>query len=227
MSHRILAVMLTLGVFPWLTPWPVASQPATTQDGDAGTSPRTPWGEPDLQGVWNFTLNTPLERPAEFGARAVLTEEEVAVRAQADAQLRFNQNNPAPVAEAGRSGRPRTIYDDGQGGTSSRAYNRFWVDLRRTSLQTSLVVDPPDGRIPPVTAEAEQWHAEQQMSSARHLDGRSDARRFCRGPWPSRAVHAVPPGVQLRAADGTEHVQQQRHDPPVSRAGSTAQRDGS
>ena len=163
MNYRILAVMLTLGVFPWLTPWPVASQPATTQDGDVGTPPRTPWGHPDLQGVWNFTLNTPLERPAEFGVRAVLTEEEGAVRAQADAQLRSKQNNPAPVAEVGSSGRPRTIYDDGQGGTSSRAYNRFWVDLRRTSLQTSLVVDPPDGRIPPLTAEAEQWHAEQQI----------------------------------------------------------------
>ena len=67
MSGRILAVTLTLVVFSWLTPWPIASQPATTQDDGVGTSPRTGWGDPDLQGVWNFTMNTPLERPAEFG----------------------------------------------------------------------------------------------------------------------------------------------------------------
>ena len=92
MNHRILAVTLTLGVFPWLTHWPVASQTATTQDRDAW-SLQTPWGHPDLQGVWNFTMNTPLERPAEFGERVELTEEEAAIRAQADTQLRFDQDN--------------------------------------------------------------------------------------------------------------------------------------
>lgn len=149
MNHRILAVTLTLGVFPWLTHWPVASQTATTQDRDAW-SLQTPWGHPDLQGVWNFTMNTPLERPAEFGERVELTEEEAAIRAQADTQLRFDQDNRTPALEAA----PR----NGEVG----GYNRFWTDLRRTSLQTSLVVDPPDGRIPPLTVAAETWHAEQQ-----------------------------------------------------------------
>ena len=136
MNRRILTVVLTLGVFPWLTPWPAASQTATTQDGDPATSPRTQWGDPDLQGAWNFTMDTPLNRPAEFGTRAVLTEEEVAQRAQASVQMRegFHFN-----------------------------YDRFWVDSRRTSRQTSLVVDPPDGRMPPLTAEAEEWYAEQQI----------------------------------------------------------------
>ncbi len=150
MSRRTLAVMLTLGVFPWLTPWPVASQTAPTQDRDGGTSSRTPWGHPDLQGVWNFTMNTPLERPEEFGERVELTEEEVAQRAQADAQLRFAQDNRTPALEA--------VPRNGEVG----GYNRFWTDLRRVSLQTSLVVDPPDGRIPPLTSVAERWHAEQQ-----------------------------------------------------------------
>ena len=151
MSHRFLAVVLTLGVFPWLTPWPVASQTATTQDGDVSTSPRTPWGHPNLQGVWNFTMNAPLERPAEFGERTVLTEEEVAQRAQADVQQRFDQDNRTPAIEA----EPR----NGEVG----GYNRFWTDLRRVPTQTSLVVDPSDGRIPPLTAEAMEWHAEQQV----------------------------------------------------------------
>ena len=116
MNHRILTVVLTLGVFLWLTPWPAASQTATTQDGDAATSPRTTWGDPELQGALNFTLDTPLNRPAEFGTRAVLTEEEVAQRAQASAQMRSGYHFN---------------------------YDRFLVDARRTTRQTSLVVDPP------------------------------------------------------------------------------------
>ena len=151
MSGRILAVTLTLVVFSWLTPWPIASQPATTQDDGVGTSPRTGWGDPDLQGVWNFTMNTPLERPAEFGERAELTEEEVAVRAQADARLSFDLDNRGPATQI----EPNQL--------NSPGYNRFWTDVRRTSLQTSLVMDPPDGHIPPLTPEAERWHAEQQI----------------------------------------------------------------
>ncbi len=141
MTHRILAVLLASAVLAA----PLAGQ---TRDGAADDSPRTPWGDPDLQGVWNYSMNTPLERPAEFGARAVLTEEEAARRAQADTQLRFAQDNRTPAVEAGPTG--------GDVG----GYNRFWTDLRRTPRQASLVVDPPDGRIPALTQAAEEWHAE-------------------------------------------------------------------
>ena len=137
MSHRILAVTLTLGVLPWLTLWPAAGQTAATQDGDAARPAPTPWGHPDLQGAWNFTVDTPLNRPVEFGDRTVLTEEEVAQRAQVSAQVRAGYHFN---------------------------YDRFWVDSRRTPRQTSLVVDPPDGRMPPLTAEAEQWYAETQRA---------------------------------------------------------------
>ena len=151
MSHRILAVTLTIGVFPWLTSWPVANQTAATQESDAETPQRTPWGDPDLQGAWNFTVDTPLNRQTEFGERAVLTEEEVAQRAHASAQVRFDLDNlgPATRTDPGELNRP--------------GYNRFWTDSRRTSGQTSLVVDPPDGRVPPLIAEAMEWHAEQQV----------------------------------------------------------------
>ena len=132
-----------------LVPAVLAAAPAgQTGDGEANAPPRTPWGDPDLQGVWNYSMNTPLERPAEFGARAVLTEEEAAQRAHADTQLRFEQDNRTPALEAEPTG--------GDVG----GYNRFWTDLRRTPLQASLVVDPPEGRIPPLTAAAEEWHAE-------------------------------------------------------------------
>ena len=141
MTHRILAVLLLSAV---LAP-PLAGQ---TRNGEANDPPRTPWGDPDLQGVWNYSMNTPLERPEEFGARALLTEEEAAQRAHADTQLRFEQDNRTPAIEAEPTG--------GDVG----GYNRFWTDLRRTPLQASLVVDPPDGRIPPLTAPAAEWHAE-------------------------------------------------------------------
>ena len=114
MTHRILAVLLAAAMLAA----PLAGQ---TRDGDAAAPPPTPWGDPDLQGVWNFSMNTPLERPAEFGARAVLTEEEAAQRAQADTQLRFEQDNRTPATEAEPTG--------GDVG----GYNRFWTDLRRTA----------------------------------------------------------------------------------------------
>ena len=103
---------------------------------------RTAWGHPDLPGVWDFSSDTPLNRPAEFEGRAFLTDEEVAQRQYRTTQARTNQdNNPAPAGSTG-------------------TYNRFWTDHPRSSRQTSLVVDPPDGRVPPLTPAALQYLAE-------------------------------------------------------------------
>ena len=103
---------------------------------------RTAWGHPDLQGVWDFSSDTPLNRPAEFEGRAFLTDEEVAQRQYRTTRARTDQdNNPAPAGSTG-------------------TYNRFWTDHPRSSRQTSLVVDPPDGRVPPLTPAALQYLAE-------------------------------------------------------------------
>ena len=110
---------------------------------------RTAWGDPDLQGVWNYTVDTPLNRPAEFERRAALTLEEAAAREQATARTRHARDNRPAAAEAGPPGL------EGAGGN----YNRFWTDAKRTAPQTSLVVDPADGRVPPLTAAAERWYA--------------------------------------------------------------------
>ena len=105
-----------------------ADAPAST------TPPRTSWGTPDLSGVWDFRTLTPLERPEAVGDQAVLTAEDAAAfRARA-----------LEARDADRR-------DGGAGRDVERAYNDFWWDYGdtlTTDLRTSLIVDPPDGRIP-------------------------------------------------------------------------------
>lgn len=94
---------------------------------DASTPIRTPWGEPDLQGVWNYSTITPLERPRNLAGKQVLTEEEAAKLEVDTARRRVN--------------------------------DRYWWD-RGTKVvedrRTSLIVDPPNGRVPPLTPEGRQ-----------------------------------------------------------------------
>ena len=113
-------------------------------------------GHPDLQGVWSFSSLTPLERPAEFSGREFLTDAEAA----ALTKRTLERNN--------RDNRDTSNPDSDVGG----AYNEFWWD-RGTTLarvngkyRTSLITDPPDGRIPPQTA------ASQQRAAARAADRR-------------------------------------------------------
>ena len=97
----------------------------------ARTPPRTPWGDPDLQGIWpsGEMTGVPLQRPERFGERAVVTDEEFAER---QAQL-------------------------------VRSYERFvigaWGEQGKAQRQASLIVDPPNGRIPPLTPEGQQRSA--------------------------------------------------------------------
>jgi hypothetical protein len=127
-------------------------------------SPRTSWGAPDLQGVWDFRTITPLERPDSLTGQEFLTEEEAA--AYAEGQSR-RQN--------------RDLIDSAQGGLNYAAeadggvvpYNEFWYD-RGTSVissrRTSLIIDPPDGRLPAFTPEA------QRSADARREIGREEQR---------------------------------------------------
>src|ERR1700674_2308914 len=97
------------------------------------TPPRGPDGHPDLQGVWSFATLTPLERPSELAEKRVLTDQEAA---------EFEKQTIA------RSNADRR--DGGIEADVSRAYNDFWYD-RGTKVvgtkRTSLIVDPPDGRV--------------------------------------------------------------------------------
>ena len=95
----------------------------------AGQTGRTPDGRPDLQGLWTNSTTTPLERPAAMADRAVLTDEEVAAL---DAQAVGRNDRPPPAGDPG-------------------TYNDFWWERGTRLKQTSLVVDPSDGRIPAMT----------------------------------------------------------------------------
>ena len=136
------------------------SAPAAAQTAGqpAGGTARTTWGDPDLQGVWDFSSNTPLNRPEEFGERAFLTKEEAAQRQQVRVAARDTQDN--------------TSARDGSTGT----YNRFWTDNPRETRHTSLVVDPPNGRVPPLTPVA-QRRFEELAVARRGVDDDAPMRR--------------------------------------------------
>jgi len=113
----------------------------------AGQTPKTAWGHPDLQGIWDFSTNTPLQRPAELKDKAELTDAEVADQVDKANKQRTTQDN--------------TRTREGDTGT----YNRFWTDApRRVSKQTSLIFDPPDGRVPAPTPAAKKWYAETEAA---------------------------------------------------------------
>jgi hypothetical protein len=100
---------------------------------------KTPWGEPDLQGIWTDETDTPVQRSPKFANQEFFTE---AQRAEFD---------KVRAALRGRDGR-------GERGSESDvagAYNAVWGGRKRTGTRTSMIVDPPDGRIPPPTPVAE------------------------------------------------------------------------
>ena len=106
--------------------------------------PRTAWGEPDLQGVWDFRTLTPLQRPEDLEDKAFLSAEEAAEREQAEVDRNIELWEQAP----------RTTEAGGNVG----GYNNFWMDRGTRvieTLRTSLIIDPPNGRLPELTEEGE------------------------------------------------------------------------
>lgn len=108
----------------------------------AGPAPpgQTPWGEPNLQGIWTDPYQTPLQRPAQFAGKEFFTEEERAELDRQRAELLRRDSRAEPGSERDVSG----------------AYNAVFQSVRPTGKRTSLIVDPPDGRLPALTPEAEK-----------------------------------------------------------------------
>ena len=133
------------------------------------TASRTAWGDPDLQGIWSYATVTPLER-AEPGKQA-LSDEEVAAK-----------------DEESRTGADRR--DGGAEADLARAYNAFWYDRGKSDGRTSLIVDPPDGRLPPLTPEGQKRQAARVAYSRAHSADSSEDQ-----PLQLRCItyHGVPP----------------------------------
>ena len=120
-----------------LLPFSMPAQVSTEKPSSAAFSKsapskkwKTPWGDPDLQGSWTNATSTPLERPAKAGGREFMTPEEL---------------------EADKNRKPRAVVGDGA------AYDEAdWQDRGYADGRTSLIYDPPDGRIPPFTAEGKK-----------------------------------------------------------------------
>jgi hypothetical protein len=136
-SVRLAAAMVVVAAFSIGLAGQVAP-PATAAV--SALTPRTPWGDPDLQGVWNVASGTPLERPATYAGREFLTDEEL-LQAEKEANERTNADRRLGAG---------TLAD------LRREHNEFWFDKRTTILtnRTSLITDPPDGKLPPLTPEA-------------------------------------------------------------------------
>jgi hypothetical protein len=132
-------------------------------------APRTADGHPDLQGIWTSATITPLERPDEFGGRRALTPQETARLEGAEASLVSNSAKPTDLQQA----LPGDCKDFGRG----CGYNNFWLDRGSQVVtidgekRTSLLVDPPDGRIPPLTAERRQHMAARTRQIRENYDG--------------------------------------------------------
>ena len=122
MKRRVPVCLSALALFALLGTAPLAAQD--------GSVPRTPWGDPALSGAWTNATMTPMQRPADLADREFLTEEEVAAR-QGEVAERSSLDN-----------RPRT---------QTGAYNEFWMERGNLNRRTSLVIDPPNGRLPALT----------------------------------------------------------------------------
>ena len=130
MSRRVFACLSTVLAIVAFAPLEAGAQTESSLE-----APRTPWGAPDLQGVWDFRSLTPMERPEELAESETFSAEQAAEFAAETIRRRSRDND-----------------------TSDRVvpYNDFWFDegTAVTTERTSLVVDPPDGRIPALTQEA-------------------------------------------------------------------------
>jgi len=104
---------------------------------------KTPWGEPDLQGIWTDEYDTPMQRATKYGTRELFTAEE---RAELDKE------------RAALQSRDRRV-ERGSELDVAGAYNATFLTFKKTGPRTSLIVDPPDGRTPPTTPEAQQMAA--------------------------------------------------------------------
>jgi hypothetical protein len=159
----------------------------------------TPWGEPDLQGIWTDETDTPLQRPAKYASQEFFT---AAQRAELDEARTAVLGNADNRSERGTA---RDV---------AGAYNSQFVSFKRTGTRTSLIVDPPNGQMPPLTPQAQKIAAaerEFRLALLQATDTCKDKSPACGGgkydPTPSPKFGERPPRyntVAINRHDGPE-----------------------
>src|SRR5262245_25003451 len=139
--RHLLVVMLFIAIVA-LAALPASAQaPKPAAGGKPWTAPKTSWGDPDLQGIWTSDdcIGTPMNRAAQFGDRLYYTEKELADRESA-------------IARQSETDRQETVSESARAGTGPPGH---WAErARRPCRQTSLVIDPSNGRTPDILPEA-------------------------------------------------------------------------
>jgi hypothetical protein len=133
---------------------------------------KTPWGDPDLQGTWTSddTLGVPMERPVTYGTRAYLTEDELKDREKRVEQSKQRIENPSDAnhspakAQLDALAKGEAPAAGARGVDAAPVPGQFGEYARRASKQTSQVIDPPNGRIPELTAEGKAKQAAAQAA---------------------------------------------------------------
>jgi hypothetical protein len=146
--------------------------PAPKKEASKSASPRTAWGDPDLQGTWNNGTITPLERARDAGEKELLSkEEEAEVNEQSDTRA---ERRPADRAQ-----------------DLELAYDQVWWDRGASIGRTSLIIDPKDGRLPPLTPDGQKMV--DARAAARRTRGFADS--WVDRPLQERCIlyHGVPP----------------------------------
>ena len=180
----------------WLT------RPAIAQTSRKATwSARTPWGDPDLQGEWTSEgeYGVPFERPPQFGTREFLTDAEYAKRLE-DVRLRDERDLARVDVLSGKVDGPNAPIP-------------HWREYNTTSRRTSLVIDPPDGRLPPRTPQARPFPVAQRCGTPA---GRR-AVRLVRGLRPRRPLHRPRRRLSGRDVSGGLQRQYAHHPEPRDR----------
>src|SRR5712691_6150762 len=135
-AATVLVVSLAMATIAGQAPTPAQKGPAA----------KTSWGDADLQGIWTIDYQIPLERPAKYKDKEFFTDAELA---QLDKE---RAAKPAFGDKRGEKGTERDVAGDYD--------SAVFMTRRHTGRRTSLIVDPPDGRIPPLTPAAQQRNKE-------------------------------------------------------------------
>jgi hypothetical protein len=195
MGNRFLApvgVLITLVIGMLLAQAPIAAQqtkPAAAKaPAKKWTQSRTPWGDPDLQGVYTFATETPFQRPAALGTKDSYTEEE---QKRVEEELKAKQEENVDTNE-------------------HFSYNALWFnsDQGRPTGRTSLLVDPENGRMPPFTPQAEKMRAALQAKAAANRIGKDQLiNTWADHPIYTRCIARPMPRITQEYNHGVEILQ--------------------